>query len=226
MTPIFTGLSKTNFGAVIKDIGANMALTTGFRHRDAHIRALNATNNVLGKNKIIEQTDDNNFIENFGKTLLKMDDETFNVYKHFMYSEMIQHYSADVVFGAMTRSVKSQVRFPEKFSSKIPLIGDKKIPVIGGFEFNPETVDKKGKSNPISLAKEVYSKVYKGEETDGKNKYFNLLDITHPKGWSKKDARKQKNNDVRLDESSLAPRKFKEKTLDKCLPLYPNNSGS
>ena len=214
MTPVFTGLSKTNFGAVIKDIGANMALTTGFRHRDAHIRALNATNNVLGKNKIIEQTDDNNFIENFGKTLLKMDDETFNVYKHFMYSEMIQHYSADVVFGAMTRSVKSQVKFPEKFSSKIPLIGDKKIPVIGGFEFKPETVDKKSKPNPISLAKEVYSKVYKGEGTDGKNKYFDLLDVTHPKGWSKKDARKQENNDFHFDESSLAPRRFKEKVLD------------
>ena len=99
MTPAFTSLSKTNWGAVLKDITANAALTTAFRWEDAEARADGMARMVAGEGATAK--------------------EFWDIKKEFLMSEAIQNYGADVVFGAMTRRVEGQVKIPEK----VPVLG-------------------------------------------------------------------------------------------------------
>ena len=99
MTPAFTSLSKTNWGAILKDIAANATLTTAFRWEDAEARADSMARAVAGE----------------GATA----SEFWEIKREFLMSEAIQNYGPDVVFGAMTRRVEGQVKIPEK----VPVLG-------------------------------------------------------------------------------------------------------
>ena len=84
---MITGLARTNLGAIVADIGANVAITQNFRMEDALARARSMAERVAGE----------------GAT----EKEIYDVEKQFVMSEMIQNFGPDVVFGAMTRSVRA-----------------------------------------------------------------------------------------------------------------------
>ena len=87
MTPVLTGLARTNLGAIVADIGANVAITQNFRMEDALARARSMAERVAGEGA--------------------PEEEIYDIERQFVMSEMIQNFGPDVVFGAMTRSVRA-----------------------------------------------------------------------------------------------------------------------
>jgi len=87
-TPLVTGLSKTNFQAIISDIGLNAVISTTLTKEDAELRAQAMARQVVGENASYK--------------------EFFEVYKQFRLVGLTEMYGADVVFGTMTRSINAQ----------------------------------------------------------------------------------------------------------------------
>ena len=92
-TPLVTSLGKTNFQAIVQDIGLNAIISTTLLKEDAEKRAEVLARQVVGENA--------------------SEEEFFEAYKQFRLVGLMEIYGADVVFGTMTRSINAQ-KTPKK----------------------------------------------------------------------------------------------------------------
>jgi len=148
MTPVVTSLSKYDITAAFKDVAANMAISYATRWEDAQERSRVMALQVAGE----------------GAT----EEEISKIEKEFLISEAIQIFTADAVFGAMTKRVDSGVKLP------------KWVPVAGDFEFitprkTGEKVTRaeikeaieKAEADPVKVeAEKLAEKIYNDGATD------------------------------------------------------------